>query len=152
MITGEADGKICLCDWAYPQRQEYTYRRLKRIAGASFETADTPLLVEAKRQLDEYFAGEREVFDLPLMLIGTEFQRHVWETLMEVPFGETVSYSRIAQRAGRPSATRAVANAIGANPMSIIIPCHRIIGESGKLTGYAGGLEAKRFLLNLEKK
>lgn len=152
MITGEADGKICLCDWAYLQRQEFTYRRLKRIAGASFETAATPLLAEAKRQLDEYFAGERKVFDLPLRLMGTEFQRLVWETLMEVPFGETVSYSKIAQRVGRPSATRAVANAIGANPMSIIIPCHRIIGESGKLTGYAGGLEAKRFLLNIEKK
>ena len=89
---------------------------------------------------------------MPLGLIGTEFQRLVWETLMQVPFGETASYSRIAQRVGRPSATRAVANAIGANPMSIIIPCHRIIGESGKLTGYAGGLEAKRFLLNLDKK
>lgn len=102
---------------------------------------------EAAQQLSEYFAGERTCFDLPLDLRGTEFQKQVWESLATIPFGQTVSYAEQAERVGRPSAVRAVAAANGKNPVSIVLPCHRVIGSDGSLTGYAAGLDAKRWLL-----
>ena len=101
----------------------------------------------AIRQLDEYFAGERSAFDLPLRIVGTPFQKEVWEALRDVPFGETASYGQIARAIGRPNASRAVGAANGANVLPIIIPCHRIIGADGSLTGFGGGLETKVFLL-----
>ena len=104
----------------------------------------------AKAQLHEYFAGERKTFDLPLKLTGTEFQVRVLEELQRIPYGETASYSEIAQRIGRPKAMRAVGAANGRNPIPIIIPCHRVIGRSGDLTGFGGGLEMKAALLRLE--
>ncbi len=109
-----------------------------------------PVLQETSRQLGEYFAGEREAFDLPLSFVGTAFQRQVWEALLSIPFGETCSYAQIAAQIGNPAAVRAVGAANGRNPISIIAPCHRVIGSAGTLTGFAGGLEAKRYLLNLE--
>ena len=105
------------------------------------------MLQEACAQLHQYFEGERQTFTLPLRLVGTAFQQEIWEVLRKIPYGQTCSYAAIAQQIGRPRAVRAVANAIGANPLSLLIPCHRVIGSSGKLTGYAGGLEAKRLLL-----
>lgn len=102
---------------------------------------------EAAQQLSEYFAGERTRFDLPLDLRGTEFQIQVWESLATIPFGQTVSYAEQAERMGRPSAVRAVAAANGKNPVSIVLPCHRVIGSDGSLTGYAAGLDIKRWLL-----
>lgn len=111
----------------------------------------TPLLTEAWGQLEEYFAGSRRVFDLPLMPQGTDFQRRVWDALLTIPYGETRSYGEIAALAGSPKAFRAAGMANHNNPISIIIPCHRVIGKNGSLTGYGGGLEAKRFLLELEK-
>jgi len=102
------------------------------------------------RQLDEYFAGERTEFDVPLDLSGTEFQRGVWDALNRIPFGASVTYAQHAQKLGNPKALRAVGSAIGKNPVSIIVPCHRVIGSSGEVTGYAGGLERKRFLRTLE--
>lgn len=113
--------------------------------------ADHPVLVSAARQLDEYFAGQRTSFDLPLDLRGTEFQVEVWRSLAEIPFGETSTYGRQAERIGRPSAVRAVGAANGRNPVSIVLPCHRIVGKDGSLTGFAGGLDAKRFLLDHEQ-
>ena len=104
----------------------------------------------AATQLREYFAGERTRFDLALDPDGTDFQRAVWRALCDIPFGETVSYSAIAEAVGRPSAVRAVGAANGRNPIPIIVPCHRVIGKSGALTGYAGGLDVKRILLDLE--
>ncbi len=112
--------------------------------------AGQPHLIDAARQLDEYFAGRRTVFDLPLDMAGTPFQRTVWQALTKIPFGRTGSYTEHAQRIGNPDAVRAVGTAIGRNPVSIIVPCHRVIGRSGMLTGYAGGLERKRYLLALE--
>ncbi|MBA3233858.1 MAG: methylated-DNA--[protein]-cysteine S-methyltransferase [Propionibacteriales bacterium] len=110
-----------------------------------------PVLVEARRQLEEYFAGKRRIFDLPLAGVGTAFQARVWAELVKVPFGETVSYGDIARRLGMPpGASRAVGLANGANPIAIAVPCHRVIGANGKLVGYAGGLERKQFLLSLE--
>jgi methylated-DNA-[protein]-cysteine S-methyltransferase len=106
--------------------------------------------VETRRQLDEYFAGERKEFDLPLNLSGTDFQVQVLEELQRIPYGETTSYGAIAKRIGRPRAMRAVGAANGRNPIPIIIPCHRVIGSSGDLTGFGGGLDTKAALLRLE--
>ncbi|WLI30903.1 methylated-DNA--[protein]-cysteine S-methyltransferase [Pseudomonas rhodesiae] len=111
---------------------------------------DNPVLLETKRQLTEYFAGRRDRFELELEFTGTDFQKQVWRALLTIPFGETRSYSQIAQQIGNPSAVRAVGAANGRNPISIIAPCHRVIGASGGLTGFAGGLEAKQYLLALE--
>jgi methylated-DNA-[protein]-cysteine S-methyltransferase len=118
--------------------------------GAMTEQAEHPVLVEAARQIGEYFAGERTAFDMPLDFQGTEFQKSVWEALLTIPFGETRSYAEIARQVGRPTAFRAVGAANGRNPISIIAPCHRVIGTNGTLTGFAGGLEAKALLLELE--
>jgi methylated-DNA-[protein]-cysteine S-methyltransferase len=109
-----------------------------------------PLLEETARQLGEYFAGERRAFDLPLELMGTDFQRRVWTELTRIPYGETRSYADIARHIGQPAAVRAVGAANGRNPISIIVPCHRVIGTSGALTGFGGGLDAKARLLALE--
>jgi len=109
-----------------------------------------PVLEEAARQLDGYFAGARRAFDLPLDFQGTDFQRAVWAALLTIPYGETRSYADIARAIGRPTAMRAVGAANGRNPLSIIAPCHRAIGSNGALTGFAGGLDAKRHLLRLE--
>ena len=108
-------------------------------------------LREVRRQLEEYFAGERQEFSIALKMDGTDFQRRVWEALRGIPFGGTTSYGDIARRIGHPRAVRAVGLANGRNPISIIVPCHRVIGADGSLTGYGGGLERKRFLLALEK-
>jgi methylated-DNA-[protein]-cysteine S-methyltransferase len=108
------------------------------------------LLDRAVRELDEYFAGERSVFDLPLDVEGSPFQRSVWEALCTIPFGETISYGELARRIGNARAVRAVGLANGRNPVSIIVPCHRVIGADGSMTGYGGGIERKVFLLALE--
>jgi methylated-DNA-[protein]-cysteine S-methyltransferase len=113
-------------------------------------TPDDAVLVETARQLDDYFARRRTRFDLPLAPIGTDFQKAVWDALCAIPYGETRSYADVARAIGRPTATRAVGAATGRNPISIVVPCHRVIGSSGALTGFAGGLTAKRRLLALE--
>ncbi len=109
-----------------------------------------PILAVAERQLREYFANERRTFSLALDPRGTDFQKKVWRALQTIPFGETRSYGQLAQQIGRPTASRAVGAANGRNPLSIIVPCHRVIGANGKLTGFAGGLKAKAYLLKLE--
>lgn len=117
-----------------------------------FAKKSTPLLSEVKRQLEAYFAGTLFVFDLPLQIKGTVFQQSVWEALRQIPYGQTVSYGQLARRIGRPSAVRAVGGANHRNPISIIVPCHRVIGADGSLTGYGGGLAIKEYLLALEQK
>jgi methylated-DNA-[protein]-cysteine S-methyltransferase len=112
---------------------------------------DDEAFVDVRAQLAEYFAGRRTRFDLPLVLEGTPFQRRVWQELLEVPYGETTSYGELARRIGRPEASRAVGLANGRNPIAVIVPCHRVIGSSGALTGYGGGIERKRLLLDLER-
>jgi methylated-DNA-[protein]-cysteine S-methyltransferase len=114
------------------------------------EQRNHPVLLEAGRQLNEYFAGQRRAFDLELDFAGTPFQRRVWAALLTIPYGETRSYGQIAQQIGSPAAVRAVGAANGGNPISIIAPCHRVIGSTGKLTGFAGGLDTKAQLLALE--
>lgn len=120
--------------------------------GAMSERPDHPVLAETVRQLTDYFARTRTRFDLPLDFRGTDFQRSVWAALLTIPFGETRSYADIAAQIGRPTATRAVGAANGRNPISIIAPCHRVIGSNGSLTGFAGGLKAKEYLLGLESR
>ena len=122
-----------------------------RVKLSAVEDDDThPVLVEAVRQLRDYFDGRRRSFSVPLDFRGTAFQKQVWTALLTIPFGETRSYSQIAEQIGNPAAVRAVGAANGKNPISIVAPCHRVIGASGKLTGFAGGLEAKALLLTLE--
>ena len=118
--------------------------------GELHEANDSPVLLETERQLKEYFAGTRDQFELELDFSGTDFQKQVWQALLTIPFGETRSYGQIATQLGKPSAGRAVGAANGKNPISIIAPCHRVIGTNGKLTGFAGGLETKAHLLALE--
>lgn len=108
------------------------------------------LLLEAKKQLDDYFSGKRKTFNLPVLLSGTPFQYQVWSAVNKIPFGETTSYLKLSQALGNPGAIRAAGAAIGANPILVIIPCHRVIGTNGQLTGYAGGLDRKEKLLELE--
>lgn len=114
------------------------------------EGRDHPVLLHAERELGEYFAGERTSFSVPLDMVGTDFQKAVWNALLTIPFGETRSYGEIARQVGRPTAFRAVGAANGQNPLSIIAPCHRVIGSDGSLTGFGGGLPAKQYLLGLE--
>jgi methylated-DNA-[protein]-cysteine S-methyltransferase len=111
-----------------------------------------PILIETKLQLKQYFAGQRDTFSIPLDMRGTPFQKEVWHALRAIPFGKTLTYSEIARQLGRPTASRAVGAANGRNPVSIVVPCHRVIGSTGKLTGFAGGLDVKARLLNLENK
>ena len=122
----------------------------KTVADSKAILEETAVLKETNNQLQEYFAGKRKVFDLPLAPKGTEFQQKVWQALKEIPFGETRSYGEIAKRIGQPKASRAVGGANNRNPLPIFIPCHRVIGANGKLVGYAGGLEIKKVLLNVE--
>jgi methylated-DNA-[protein]-cysteine S-methyltransferase len=109
-----------------------------------------PVLQEAAKQLREYFTGKRNTFSLPLRLAGTDFQKKIWREIARIPYGETVTYSDLAERAGAPRAVRAAGMSTGQNPVSIIIPCHRVIGKSGSLVGFGGGLKRKRYLLDLE--
>jgi methylated-DNA-[protein]-cysteine S-methyltransferase len=135
----EADGAICRVFFGEG-------------APVGFAVAETPLIQKAGAQLAEYFGGKRKAFDLPLALHGTAFQLSVWEALQTIPFGETRCYADIAAMVGNPQASRAVGMANNRNPIAIVVPCHRIIGKSGSLIGYAGGLAIKEYLLGLEKK
>ncbi|WP_168383797.1 MULTISPECIES: methylated-DNA--[protein]-cysteine S-methyltransferase [Acinetobacter] len=124
----------------------------KRVRQAELvEQLDHPILLDAQQQLNEYFQGQRQSFELPLDFEGTEFQKKVWQALLNIPFGETRSYRQIAEQVGSPKAVRAVGAANGQNPISIIAPCHRVIGSGGKLVGFAGGLDNKEILLKLEQ-
>ncbi len=120
--------------------------------GTALDRDAEPVLAAAARQLDAYFDGELTSFDLPLTLDGSPFQRTVWAALQNIPYGETISYGELARRIGQPSASRAVGLANGKNPVSIVVPCHRVIGADGSLTGYGGGMDRKRFLLGLEQR
>ena len=114
------------------------------------EERETDILLAAKRWLDTYFSGDRPDHMVPLHFVGTDFQKNVWQELLKIPYGATITYADLAARLGRPKAVRAVANANGANALSIFAPCHRVVGSNGSFGGYAGGIEAKRFLLGLE--
>lgn len=151
LTLGSFGGRLCLCGWRTETRRgDRTARRLKRMLNAEFEAGTSDVIEKAARQLDEFFAGRRMAFDVPLLFVGTDFQKTVWHELLKIPFGQTISYGETARRIGMPKAVRAVAAAVGANAMSVFAPCHRVVGSDRSLTGYAGGLDAKRALLKLE--
>ena len=150
MILGSYEDKLCLCNWLVEKHPGRVDRRLQTLLEADSVEESSDIIQEAIRQLDEYFRRERTMFDIPLLFAGTDFQKRVWNLLLEIPYGQTVSYGDMARQLSMPSAVRAVANANGANAISIFTPCHRVIGSNHSLTGYGGGLDAKRFLLRLE--
>ena len=152
LLLGSFEEKLCLCNWAIEKHPGRVEKRLRAGLKADYEEGMSDVIQEAMNQLDTYFRLERKSFDVPLLTVGTDFQKQVWEALQEIPYGKTCSYGELAERIGQPKAVRAVANANGANAISLFIPCHRIIGSDYSLTGYGGGLEAKKFLLELEKR
>ena len=144
--------ELCLCDWNGMPCAERNLCRIGRYVNADFRTEPSSVIEQTKRQLDEYFAGSRKEFDIPLHPFGTDFQLQVWRALFDIPYGETRTYMEIASKIGNAKGVRAVAQAIGANSIDIIVPCHRVIGSNHSLTGFAGGLDKKRFLLELERR
>lgn len=150
LIIGSFDNKICLCDWSYRKMRNQIDARIQKGLNAEYVTKSSEIIGATVIQLKEYFESIRIKFDIPLKLVGTDFQISVWEKLRTIPFGKTLTYKELAIRLGDEKAIRAVATANGTNAISIIVPCHRIIGTDNKLVGYAGGLSAKKKLLELE--
>ena len=151
IVLASMEDELCLCDWNEMPCAERNKHRLTKYMNAVFRVETSYVLEQTKKQLDEYFSGTRKAFDIPLHPVGTEFQQQVWNTLLEIPYGETRSYKDIALSIANLKGIRAVAQAIGANGISILIPCHRVIGSNHSLTGFAGGIEAKRILLEIER-
>lgn len=150
LLLGSRGEALCLCDWNGRPAAGRNRRRIERLLEADFRDEPTDTIRRAMGELDEYFAGRRRDFGVPLLFAGTDFQCQVWNALLDVPYGQTCTYKDVALRLDRPKAVRVVAQAIGANAIAIFCPCHRVVGSGGGLTGFAGGLEAKRQLLNLE--
>ena len=141
---------ICLLEFTDRKNIELQFERLRKCLCDNIVEEETPLLIQLKQELSEYFSDKRKEFTLPLHLVGTDFQKNIWTELLKIPYGKTVSYMQLSEIIGNPKAIRAVANANANNKIAIIVPCHRVIGSDGSLTGYAGGLDRKRWLLNLE--
>jgi AraC family transcriptional regulator of adaptative response/methylated-DNA-[protein]-cysteine methyltransferase len=151
MVAGATDDGLCLLEYSDRSRLERHYAALGKRFGSAVLPVSHPHLTTLKRELGEYFAGDRTNFTVPLALHGTPFQVRVWEELQRIAYGETIAYDELAQRIDQPTAMRAVARANGTNRISIVVPCHRVIGKDGSLTGYGGGLWRKRLLLELER-
>ena len=150
LLLGSYDGKLCLADFRYRKMRSQIDSRIQKGLKAEYLEQRSEVIEETIRELKEYFAGERKDFDIPLLMVGTDFQKSVWQGLIDTPFGTTASYLELSKRIGNEKAVRAVASANGANSIAILVPCHRIIGSNGDLVGYAGGLDVKRKLLDLE--
>ena len=150
MLLASYGGKLCMVDFKYRRMRTGIDKRIQKGLNAEYIEQSSVVIEETIKQLQEYFAGERKAFDIPLLTVGTAFQKSVWEGLMKIPYGTTASYLELSKNIGNEKAVRAVASANGANAIGIIIPCHRIIGSNGDLVGYAGGLPAKKKLLELE--
>ncbi|MCF6310519.1 MAG: methylated-DNA--[protein]-cysteine S-methyltransferase [Sulfurimonas sp.] len=149
-ILGTYNDKLCMLDYRHRKMRNSVDCRMKKLLNAEYIEKDNEVLKETRKQLDEYFSTKRKKFEISLLMVGTEFQKSVWKELLKIPYGQTVSYLELSKAIGNERAVRAVANANGANAIGIIIPCHRIIGSDGSLTGYAGGLPLKKKLLELE--
>lgn len=149
-ILGSYKHQLCVCDFRYRKKRDTVDKRIQSGLKANYieQTSDT--IEAAKSQLNEYFIGERKKFDVPLLTVGSDFQKQVWQALEKIEYGTTASYLDLANSIDNPKAVRAVANANGANALAIMIPCHRIIGKSGELVGFGGGLALKKRLLELE--
>ena len=151
LILGSSDDKLCILDFRYRRMRTTVDNRIKKGIGSEFVEKDSPVLEETRTQLNEYLSGNRKDFDIPLLMVGTDFQKSVWEALMKVPYGAISTYLELAKSINNEKAVRAVASANGANSIGLIIPCHRIIGSNGELIGYGGGLPVKKRLLKLEQ-
>jgi methylated-DNA-[protein]-cysteine S-methyltransferase len=149
-ILGSYENQLCMVDYRYRRMRTTVDKRLQTMLKAHYIEQDDDLLQQTRDQLDEYFLGSRKVFDLPLLMVGSDFQKKVWDALLTIPYGTTTSYKELAQQIGDDKAVRAVANANGANSIGIIVPCHRVIASDGTLGGYGGGLPLKKRLLKLE--
>lgn len=149
---GDYQGKLCFVQFTSQEKISLKIAQLVKDLNANLIEKETSLLIEAQKQLKAYFRKERFAFSLPFLLIGTNFQKSVWQILMTIPYGETCSYQDVAKQLGNINAVRAVGTANNANLLPIIIPCHRVIQKNGKLGGYDGGIEVKQFLLTLESK
>ena len=152
VVLGSFRGKLCLLGFRSREMTRTVDDRIKKALNAGFVERDGEILEKTRTQLDEYLQGRRREFDIPVLMVGTDFQKSVWNELMKVPYGATSTYLQLAKDVGNERAVRAVGNANAANPISIIIPCHRIIGSGGELVGYGGGLSLKRRLLTLEQR
>ncbi len=150
LLLGSYEGRLCLCDWKHRKDRGKIDQRITTRLGVPYREGEGPLLDQARQELEAYFLGKGQDFNLPLLFKGTPFQEEVWRALSTIPYGTTESYQALARRVGREEAVRAVASAVGANSLSILIPCHRVIAKSGSLGGYAGGIPVKRRLLQLE--
>ena len=152
ILLGSYDGKLCLADWRYRKMRSSIDGRIQKALNAKYVEESSEVIEQAIGEFDAYFRGERKAFNTPLLMIGTAFQKFVWNRLIQIPYGTTSSYLDLAKSINNEKAVRAVASANGANAISIMIPCHRIIGSNGDLVGYAGGLSVKKKLLVLEKR
>ncbi len=151
LILGSFDGQLCMLDFRYRKMRKGVDNRVASGLKATFVEQGDEVLDKITEQIDEYLSGDRREFDLPLLMVGSDFQKSVWHALMKVPYGTTSTYLQLAKNVGNEKAVRAVASANGANAIGLVIPCHRIIGSDGKLVGYAGGLRVKKRLLKLEQ-
>ena len=151
LILGSFRGKLCLLGFRSGEITRTVDDRIKKALNAGFVEHDDEILERTRTQLDQYLKGRRREFDIPVLMVGTDFQKSVWNALMKVTYGATSTYLQVAKDVGNERAVRAVGNANAANPISIIVPCHRIIGSDGGLVGYGGGLSVKRRLLELER-
>ena len=152
LILGSYNNELCLADWRYRKMRDSIDKRIQKGLDAEYVEEESDVILDAENQLNEYINGDRTVFDIPLKFVGTEFQQSVWHELMNIPYGKTETYLGLSKKLNNEKAIRAVASANGANAISIIVPCHRVIGSKGELVGYAGGLAAKKKLLLLEGK
>ena len=150
LMIASLNERLVMSDWVDGWHHKAILNRFNKLIGLPFVEGSSRVIEDAIHQLEEYFRKERHGFDLPLTLIGTDFQKDVWHALQTIPYGSCPTYADIAQAIGKPKAVRAVGGAVGQNPFSIIIPCHRVVGANQSLTGYGGGLEAKKYLLALE--
>lgn len=152
LILGAYGDRLCLCDWMEKERRERIDKRMRQLLDAKYELGESEVTNLAAKQLDEYFERRRTEFDVPMLMAGTAFQQSVWHELQHIPYGDTISYGTLADRIGNPKAVRAVATANRANPISILVPCHRVVGSNHRLVGYGGGLAVKKMLIELERK
>ncbi len=150
LVIASYEGKICILDFRYRKKRNTVDNRVKKGLNADFTEKEDTVIRETKKQIDDYLLGKRKVFDIPFLVVGTDFQKKVWRALMNVPYGKTASYLELAKSIGNPKAVRAVASANGANAIALVIPCHRIIETGGGLGGYGGGLSVKKKLLKIE--
>ena len=151
LILGSFDNKLCLLDFRYRRMRSTVDNRIKKELNAEYLEQENNVLKETRKQIDEYLIGKRTEFEVPILMVGSNFQKQVWKALINVKYGEIASYLDLAKNIDNEKAVRAVASANGANSIGLIIPCHRIIGSNGELVGYGGGLPIKKRLLNLEK-